>query len=533
MCKARTPRPPTTKLPTLLAGLLLLLCGALACSDPERRSARPVRATDTAPSLRVIALTDLRGYLEPCGCTSRPLGGIDKSAATLAKLRAEAVPTVVVAAGDLLFGDLPHGAGAEAAAKQEIWKAETLIEILNGFQLAAATLGQTDHVFGDQTRDRLRAAARFPWLGAGTEDTRLVTVGGLKLGLFGLSTAPGDTQAEDALPARAKQLTQQLKQQGAQVVLGLAHTSPRTARRVAGAVEGLDFLLRTRAEQDAVPPPSRLGDTTLLSAGRHGHGLLVLDLFQRGEGAFVDRSPWTASEKKAQARTEIEDLKARIATWEGDPQTDKGQLQRQRQRLQSMQAALAQDALAGSTEGNAFLARFEALPPEVKGDPGTAALVDRYDRRVNEHNRKALAGLKPKPADPGSPSYVGSQTCESCHKSEFAWWSGHKHGIAYKTLEDQHKQFNLSCVGCHVTGYNQPGGSTVVHNEGLTNVGCESCHGPASFHVEDPDADEIAVQRDAPESVCVVCHNEEHSDQFEYRSYRDKLIVPGHGLPES
>ena len=38
------------------------------------------------------------------------------------------------------------------------------------------------------------------------------------------------------------------------------------------------------------------------------------------------------------------------------------------------------------------------------------------------------------------------------------------HGRAYATLEQRNKQFNLSCVGCHVTGYDQPGGATVVHN---------------------------------------------------------------------
>jgi hypothetical protein len=94
------------------------------------------------------------------------------------------------------------------------------------------------------------------------------------------------------------------------------------------------------------------------------------------------------------------------------------------------------------------------------------------------------------------------------------------------------KQFSLSCVSCHVTGYGKPSGATVTHNEGLVDVGCESCHGPGSFHVQDRDADEAKnVKLDVPESLCVQCHNEEHSDQFAYEKYKAKLMAPGHGMP--
>ena len=44
------------------------------------------------------------------------------------------------------------------------------------------------------------------------------------------------------------------------------------------------------------------------------------------------------------------------------------------------------------------------------------------------------------------------------------------------TLTTQFKEFNLDCVGCHVTGYGRPGGSTVTHVEKLKDVQCEACH---------------------------------------------------------
>jgi hypothetical protein len=150
--------------------------------------------------------------------------------------------------------------------------------------------------------------------------------------------------------------------------------------------------------------------------------------------------------------------------------------------------------------------------------------------RDGNANRVALKDRKPVPAKEGEPHYVGSESCKSCHEEAYTWWRNTKHGRAYETLEKRHKQFNLSCVGCHVTGYNQPGGSTVTHVEDLKDVGCENCHGPSSLHNAEPEKPDL-VARDTPEAICVSCHNHEHSERFVYDAFRSLLIVPGHGLP--
>ena len=101
----------------------------------------------------------------------------------------------------------------------------------------------------------------------------------------------------------------------------------------------------------------------------------------------------------------------------------------------------------------------------------------------------------------------------------------------FATLVERHKEFHLDCVGCHVTGYNQPGGSNVTHHldGALQNVGCESCHGPGSLHAANPTATPATIVRATSESTCVACHNDEHSDLFDFESYRRRLIAPGHG----
>jgi hypothetical protein len=270
----------------------------------------------------------------------------------------------------------------------------------------------------------------------------------------------------------------------------------------------------------------------LLHAAHRGHGLLVVELTQAGKGPFVDASAWTQRAQDQAAQRQIAELSARIAEWERDPGVDRGALQAQQARLADLQAAQANAGKHPSANGNTFDARFIELGPDAPSDPEVRAAIDALNQRVNAHNREALANVLPKPAAPGQPSYVGSARCGQCHAPELAWWKGHPHGNAYATLERRNVQFNLSCVGCHVTGYNQPGGSTLAHVEDLTNVGCESCHGPGSLHAAAPNREAAGnVQREVPESVCRRCHNPEHSDLFEYATYRARLIAPGHGRP--
>ncbi len=183
------------------------------------------------------------------------------------------------------------------------------------------------------------------------------------------------------------------------------------------------------------------------------------------------------------------------------------------------------------TTGNAFVAKSIELDPDAPRDPGVRTRLERFDVRVNDYNREEFADRSPPEVEDGAPHYVGSQACASCHAEAFRWWQSHAHGRAYATLTERHKEFHLECVGCHVTGYELPGGSTVTQNldGALVNVGCEVCHGPGSAHIAAPET--ASLSADTPERVCVGCHNEEHSDLFHYDAYRRTLVVPGHGLP--
>jgi hypothetical protein len=518
------------------------------CGDREHTGTRVAQAS--RPALRLVAFTDLAGYLEPCGCQSRPLGGIDKSAASIASLQADHVPALIVTAGDLLFGDRPEGARSdEQARQQETWKAETLVDILNRIGVVAAAPGARDLHYGADVLGKLKSAAKFAWLpeAPGPDEqpeasaTRITSVGGIKVGLLGVSTFMGPEQ--DLPRERLQRLVQhaqtqvdQLRTQGVRLVIGLLSADQRSGRLLAAGLHGVDFVVQAGLNDETAPAPSRAGQSTLFRAGQQGQGLLVVDIYlddgthDAHSAPFADVSEWSRREADTALSSRIAELSQRVQAWEQDKSIAASNLETQRQRLQELRAERERAQGAQAPRGNAFDARYQKLTTDLHGEAPVRAAIEQYAARVNEYNRVAFADLLPPPPQPGAARYLGSSACQTCHFAAYGWWTGHAHGRAYTTLERVNKQFNLSCVGCHVTGYEKPGGSSVVHNQGLIHVGCESCHGPGSKHVTGSKSGaDMAITRTPNEATCRSCHTPEHSDLFEYTSYVARLRAPGHG----
>jgi hypothetical protein len=138
-----------------------------------------------------------------------------------------------------------------------------------------------------------------------------------------------------------------------------------------------------------------------------------------------------------------------------------------------------------------------------------------------------VQGLR-KPGD-GTPHYIGSEECSSCHRQAYDVWEASAHSHAYKTLVDaKHpslRQYDGECIVCHTVGFGYKTGFT---NEKATphlvNVGCESCHGPGSLHAANPKNKEwqermnlpwlaarkqgnVQTKNKAIEKYCVTCHD--------------------------
>jgi hypothetical protein len=468
----------------------------------------------------MVVVTDLKGYLEPCGCTSDPLGGIDRLAAQLRALRDGPAPIVFLIAGDAFFDTAEL---EPARVDQANRNAKTLAGILAELGLTAVLPGRRDRAQPPEVLAELREASGFRWLAMDSDaDVLRTDAGSLRLAVVGVR--PGAERDSVAAAVGTVQAETDL-------TIALVDGSRRDANRI-GAIDGVDFVLQGGLDEDDPMPPHQAGKAWVLHASRQGQGLTVVDVFRKKKDEpFVDRSEWSRSERAGQLDRQVEELSAKIADWEKSGNVDAADLEAQRARLAGLKKGRqALDVPTVGADGNALFATWIPLGKKAPRDPEVEKLMRKHDKVVNEANKAAFAGLEPPPLGPDDIAYVGSAACSGCHQTAYAWWRNHSHGVAYLTLQQRNKEYNLDCVGCHVTGYERPGGSTVTHNLDLelVNVGCESCHGPGAAHAKDPE--KVGIVRDTSESTCVECHNDEHSDLFDFDDYRKTLVVPGHGL---
>jgi len=486
-----------SRLAPLLLPLALAASSTLAACEGCRPGASPAASTAAAPTLRLYLASSVAGALEPCGCSKNQLGGIDHLGAYIASQRAHAPASLLAAAGPLFFLD-PVLRGEQST--QDRWKAEAIATTLARAGFAAWAPGANDWADGASTLAELQKksggallAANLSGATAGAAPTVLREAGGLKVGFVGLSAPAkagippqGVSVAPSAEPLR--QAITQLKAQGAQVLVGLFALPRGDALRLIENNPELNVVavgkpFEQGEANDKPLPPVLLGSTLVVQASNHLQSVTVVDLHVRGQSfTFQDG-------------TGIE----------GTP--------------------LAQPPAAGSY--------FRTSTVDIKVDLGRddgiyLAMLDYY-KKVNDHNRSALADRKPQPPGPDGNRYLGAQACAPCHAPALKFWDSTPHAHAYKTLSVQHKEFNLDCVKCHVTGYEKPGGSTVTANETLQNVQCEECHGPGARHRDKPDDKSLIIGKPTGESCVAGCHHAPHVDGFDAAAQMPKILGPGHG----
>jgi len=117
--------------------------------------------------------------------------------------------------------------------------------------------------------------------------------------------------------------------------------------------------------------------------------------------------------------------------------------------------------------------------------------------------------------------YAGNESCNKCHDKDCTHYASTKHALAWETLEIKHSHVDPYCQQCHTTGYAATGGFvSVARSPKLFDVGCESCHGPSSKHVEEVKTRTPFVAKDQ----CIGCHDRENSPLFDYQPYWAKII---------
>lgn len=539
----RAPR--STALTVTIGALLAAFCAGAAC-NPKKPKEDPAQE---AQGPRVVAI-DLYafgrqlGAIAPCGCTTDPLGGLQYALGILG----EAPNALVIQPGSLLYPhpDHPEYPEDEAAWAQADERAKILSQTFAGLgERAVVGLGPTDVASPKgaaalETFDVPRVLGNIAPTEGEQPDVEQMQVVDLGHGLSAAATvivAPDLAKEVSAFPklrppvAALEKLVPEMREHDLVVVA--IHGSADLAKTVANEVEGIDVIvlggpIESVQDQRLGRAAIKVGGTYIVQPGEQGQTLshlrLTLDL-DKTKGKVPRAGTWTLRASDSVKEEELARVEKRLAKFKDDPEADTAFISNLERERDKLKAAMKGEEMTGESQ-----ATFELVKVNCHGHPSdkdAMQALDSYDAWVAEKNKKRFAGVKtPEPAE-GEPGYVGMDECDTCHEEAVVQWKTTVHASAYETLVVDNKQFDLSCVGCHVTGFREPSGAEVVETRGLVDVQCEQCHGPGSLHIEDPETKPLGEL--VPEAVCLECHTPEHSDTFDYTAYLRDILGEGHG----
>jgi hypothetical protein len=512
---------------------------------------RPAAANSRQSERRLVLFysAEIHGTVEPCGCTSDPLGGLSRLAAVIADVRRGHIDTILVDAGSLLY---PEGTVSPKERPSADLRAEFLAAELARMGMTGAALGETDLAAGPEHVRPKRLASNLagpPAIGERpfVQHPFVKKVGGISVGLMGvcdpnlLAQAGGKSQD---IGEAARRDVAALKRSGAEIVVLLAAVDRNVARRLARD-SGADVVVLGKHVGAGMERPEKIGRAFLVAPAdemqKIGRLEIVLRAPPRTDGTLDLQDaggPESASARREEIDRALARLRAGLATWTGSSGSGSGgrspvpdeafvqakkreqaQLEAERNRLQA--------SWQPPTDGNYIVNTLVPLRRTLRRDPVVEAAMKKLDQRIAAVNLKHAT--PPPPSEPGRASYVGVAKCAGCHAAATAFWKQTVHAHAWKTLVNAGKQADYKCVSCHVTGFGQVGGASLGFTKSLESVQCETCHGPGSSHVTGGGTEEpLAIKRDAPETVCLGCHTEHHSDTFQFEAYLRDIVGPGH-----
>ncbi len=210
-------------------------------------------------------------------------GGLAELETLLKRERARSEHNVTTFGGDLISPSVLSG----------LTKGTQMIDLMDRLGVDIAVLGNHEFDYGPEVLAERIKASSFPWLGTnvlgpdgkaavGTIDLHVMDVAGYKIGFFGLLTpatavlsSPGPDISFTPIIVTTRTAVEQLKAQGADLIVALTHEDIADDRELARSVKGIDLIL---GGHDHDPITFYEGATLIIKAGHDAHYLAVVDL---------------------------------------------------------------------------------------------------------------------------------------------------------------------------------------------------------------------------------------------------------------
>jgi hypothetical protein len=494
------------------------------------------------PELVLVLSGEMHGYLLPCGCGDPQYGGLERRYNFISNLRKERKWPVV--AVDL--GDLPQ-AMEDILAKQSsladhirnfqgVLKYTTAMKALDKMQYTAVGIGwreralQSDAKQGlSVTLDNYALNEKTPRILAANlkdrgekerwcdmvGDWQLAKVANTRLkvgvtGFVGYSVRhsehiKGETDVawmnQVDTEAQLKKSLEEQKKAGVNMRVLIYQGTIEEAKKLLDKFPQFHVVLCLSSSDLAPAIPEQVGDSLIVTVGYKGHSIGVVGVFPTKPNQY-------------EMRYQMVDMGPELKTPEG------------------------------KEKDNPVLKLLEEYTLTMRDHPED--YLGRYKKLQTPHPIQVQFEKE-------QPEYVGSKECQRCHASEYKVWLNSPHAKAYEDLTEikrtviHNRQYDAECVVCHVTGFGYKTGFTDEKDENfkkLKDVGCESCHGPGSAHIDaqvaKKDDTEIRAAMNkwkhmpqarptAISSTCLKCHDEENDLHWKYADRWPKIEHP---MPE-
>ena len=454
----------------LVFGFVLLIVSNQGCvSLCGKETEEHLNKVSSAPVIHVVFTGEENGYLEPCGCSEKQLGGFPKRHTLINHLREKDEDLILLSLGDLIG----------KVGRQDEIKMETALEALDQMGYAAHNIGEKDLDMGTDLLGYISQISNVDFISSNIDfasqaletkhfiikeiETKDVT---LKIGILGI-VSPGliqsdyqDIEVMDPVLS-LKPLLNDLHDKTDILVL-LSHAEMEESVEIAEACPELDLIISGHLVDRPDLYIEKVNHTYVIPVGE--------------KGKYVGEITLSPQQKQT-----------------------------------------------GEDE------YFKCLPPVIEITPlderfadssDIAMLLKIYQQRLKDEELLAQVF---KSDTLSNMTFVGNDDCAVCHNKTFKHWEGTGHASAYETLVKAEHEYDPECVGCHVIGLNYfTGFETIESTPELKGVGCESCHGAGSDHKETQSKDygRVSVEN------CEICHNGEHSPNFEFKNYWQKIKHP-------
>lgn len=213
----------------------------------------PVATADGHMTLTILHTNDTHARIEPFTPYGEPTqGGVARRYSAIQQVRAEAKNVLLVDAGDAFQGTLFFNK----------WQGEEASHFMNALGYDAMVIGNHEFDSGPGTLGSFVRAADFPVLGSNVDvtnepelngnvkATHIMTVGGMRVGMFGLTTpetsyisSPGANVTFKDPIETAKAMVKAIENQGVNIIVALTHQGYKEDLALAKAVDGIDVIV--------------------------------------------------------------------------------------------------------------------------------------------------------------------------------------------------------------------------------------------------------------------------------------------------